>query len=209
MEKVNNKRQERDDQVLDVRTLKEQSLLSYFDTLTLEEKRALIPDLLKKAKLCSSYVFDCVSPDFVRWLCSGNLETWKEEEIENLWEIWMFLYHRIAGGLLNPKHEQHGENGHMIWDVNYCNEMYKINTFYDGRYNFDNIEISREEFFHIVLEDSTPNMFNIRHNGNMYSFISFRGMSLNDFQKCLMRIDLTVDYINDDWEEWYSSSSEE
>jgi hypothetical protein len=201
MEKVNNKRQERDDQVLDVRTLKEQSLLSYFDTLTLEEKRALIPDLLKKAKLCSSYVFDCVSPDFVQWIFSGEKKIWKEEEIENLWEMWNFLYRKVSGGAIH--FVENWTIGRKliveVWDVNNDSGYdYDNDEFYDDRSD-DYAITTRESFFNVILRELIPEQLVIGVGDSEFNFIPKGQFSFESFQKKLktLNADFSMNYVPD------------
>lgn len=184
------------------KSLKAKTLLSVFDTLDLEERRDLIPSLLKKAKILNKHTIDNTSSDFICWICSGKQKEWKQEEVEKAWEMWNFLYRRASGGILFG-HEgiQYAVifNCYYSWNEDYGND-HERDKFYDDRekgrvwnnYQGVAIELSRELFFKKILERFTPDNLKINlgitgdtSEDSIFMWFIEDGISFADFQKTL------------------------
>jgi len=202
MEKADtHKEYERDDPMGKVRSLKAHSILQSFNTMNLQEKRTLVPELLKMARIVNGYPLDCVSPDFVQWIFSGEKKIWKEEEIENLWEMWNFLYRKVSGGAIH--FVENWTIGRKliveVWDVNNDSGYdYDNDEFYDDRSD-DYAITTRESFFNVILRELIPEQLVIGVGDSEFNFIPKGQFSFESFQKKLktLNADFSMNYVPD------------
>jgi hypothetical protein len=202
MEKAQQDKQPEMDEQYSIKSLKVQTILSVFETLDLEERRDMIPVLLKKAKIINKHTIDKTSSDFVRWICSGERKEWKQEEVERAWEMWNLLYRRASGGILfGYGGVQYAVifNHYHSWNEDYDND-HERDKFYDDRekgrvWNNNQgvaIELSRELFFKKILEQFTQDNLKINLGTNDDTFedsdfiwFIYDELSFADFEKTL------------------------
>jgi hypothetical protein len=202
MEKADtHKHRERDDPMDKIRSLKAHSILQSFNTMDLQEKRALVPELLKMARIVNGYPLDCVSANFVQWICSGEKKIWKEEEVENLWEMWNFLYRKVSGGAIYfvEKWTIGRKLIVEVWDVNNDSGYdYDNDEFYDNRSD-DYAITTRESFFNVILKELIPEQLVIGVGDSEFNFIPKGQFSFESFQKKLktLNADFSMDYVPD------------
>lgn len=79
---------EKDSNPVVTESLKETTIALTFDTLPLEEKRRLIPKLLKSARLVHGVFEGSIEAKFKTWLCKGKKKFVTEEEADKVWQIW-------------------------------------------------------------------------------------------------------------------------
>lgn len=202
MEKIKTGSQPERDNPYSPKDLKSQAILNAFDTIDLDEKRELLSELFKRAKMVNANTPNNISPDFIRWICSGKRVEWKQEDVERAWEMWNFLYRRTRGGALHNAHTI--RQYVIIWNANhYGNYEYEHepDKFYDSRDEDEyehplgtmTIEKTRESFFKLVLEKYTPDEFDINLNvdpdsdDDVIGFMDYieKGTSFADFRKIL------------------------
>lgn len=144
-----------------IKTLKRYTILKTFETLDLVEQQDIIPELLKIAKVVNGYALNHVSPDFIRWICSGRIKEWSQEDVERGWEMWNFLYRRAEGGSLIFQSDHHES---YVWSslVQGQHDVY-LDEFQDSRkqaQHQDEIKImARKSFFSVILKEFTPETF--------------------------------------------------
>jgi hypothetical protein len=139
-----------------IKSLKTSAFLEAFKLMDLPERQAILPELLKMAKIVNGYALNCVSPDFVRWICSGDTKEWPQEDVERGWEMWNFLCRRSMGGRLHSYEYHVGEVWSPLADVDMGCEL---EQFRDEREDRTDKTITRRSFFNIILKEFTPEKF--------------------------------------------------
>lgn len=150
-----------------LKSLKAKSILIVFNGMALEERQALIPELLEKARIVNGYALNCVSPEFVRLMCSGDCKEWPTETVELAWVMWNFIYRRARGGELYCPGDR-CQKAATVWSSNF-NSDDPIDIFYDERAESATRKLSREQFFDTILKEYTLDMLSVMLRGGDYS----------------------------------------
>jgi hypothetical protein len=159
-----------------VKGLKSQAIVVAFDTLTLQEKRDLMPELLKMARVVNGYSLNHISPDFVRWMCSGEKKLWEQDELEKYWELYNFLYRRVGGGKITGG--EHYNQWFLVWSPHQEDTQYEgIDWFEDQRAYEKGTKtvkkITRKQFFDILLKEFLPEHLDIVFSDTEVKFIDY------------------------------------
>jgi len=182
-----------------VKSLKAHSVVETFKTMELAEQQAFLPELLKIGRIVNGYALNHVSPDFIRWVCSGNVKQWSEGDVERGWEMWNFLYRRTRGETMFM---DDGYYQCYIWGAGEVYPGGEKPEFHDGRnapsYPCDSLVeiISRESFFNIILKEFQPNLVRIQIEGTpVQNFESYMQRKLAYMGQHEEDSELTYDYL--------------
>jgi len=161
----------------EVDDLKCYAIQETFDSLTLKQKRRLIPQLLKSAKMMHKININHIEPKFKLWLCSGKKQVFKNEEVYRLWKIWNLIKNVAYGSRF-----VHTENQRAFYIHIYDEE-------YDGLYDWDltnfftgeedsegeSLVLEKKEFFDWVLKNTTPDEIHVDfpYSQPLYRFPDF------------------------------------
>lgn len=160
----------------EVEDLKCLAIKTTFSGLSLTQKRKLIPQLLKEAKMMHSVNIDHIEEKFKRWLCRGRKKLYANEDVLKLWKIWN-LIKELAYGSRYAKIEGKRNYYIHIYHPDY-DGLYEWNltNFFNGEEDSDDSDeekvMTKKDFFDWILDNTIPEeiFLDYPYNTPLYNF---------------------------------------